>query len=106
MYSHAMSVNAPAPPFQSTEPYVVSANTGGVVRLTLNRPARFNALSLEMIAAIEKELEAIGRDSSARVVVRRIERVAVALGRLRAARRGRQAENEPERGECRCHVIR
>jgi len=64
-----MSVDAPAASVPSTEPYVVSVNEGGVVRLTLNRPARFNALSLEMIAAIERELEAIGRDPSARVVV-------------------------------------
>ena len=69
MYSPAMSVDAPAVSQPPTEPYVLSANAGGVVRLTLNRPARFNALSLEMIAAIERELEVIGRDSAARVVV-------------------------------------
>ncbi len=52
-----------------SEPFVVSKREGGVVRLTLNRPQRFNPLSLEMIAAIEKELESIAGDSSARVVV-------------------------------------
>src|SRR5712692_590539 len=52
-----------------SEPFVVSKREGGVVRLTLNRPQRFNPLSLEMIAAIERELEAIARDPSARVVV-------------------------------------
>src|SRR6266542_5296941 len=52
-----------------SEPFVVSSREGGVVRLTLNRPQRFNPLSLEMIAAIEKELDSIARDSSVRVVV-------------------------------------
>ena len=64
-----MSVDAPAASLTSTEPYVVSANEGGVVRLTLNRPARFNALSLEMIAAIQSELDRLAGDPSARVVV-------------------------------------
>jgi len=41
----------------------------GVVRLTLNRGSRFNPLSLEMIAAIQKELDAVSNDLAARVVV-------------------------------------
>jgi len=41
----------------------------GVVALTLNRPLAFNALSEAMLAALAVELEAIGRDQSARVVV-------------------------------------
>ena len=41
----------------------------GVVALTLNRPLAFNALSEAMLAALALELEAIGRDQSARVVV-------------------------------------
>lgn len=41
----------------------------GVVALTLNRPQAFNALSEAMLAALAAELEAIGRDESARVVV-------------------------------------
>ena len=52
-----------------SEPLVISGNEGGVVRLTLNRPQRFNPLSLEMIAAIQNELESLARDPSARVVV-------------------------------------
>src|SRR3989442_14491204 len=52
-----------------SEPFVVSENEGGVVRLTLNRPQRFNPLSLEMIAAIENELASIAGDPSARVLV-------------------------------------
>jgi len=53
----------------STGPLVLAAREGGVVRLTLNRPERFNPLSLEMIAALQAELDAIAADPSARVVV-------------------------------------
>jgi len=41
----------------------------GVVRLTLNRPQAFNALSEGMIAALQAELDAVARDDAARVVV-------------------------------------
>ena len=41
----------------------------GVVALTLNRPAAFNALSEGMLAAIATELDAIANDDRARVVV-------------------------------------
>ncbi len=53
----------------ASEPLVVSRREGGVVRLTLNRGSRFNPLSLEMIAAIQAELDAIAADPGARVVV-------------------------------------
>jgi enoyl-CoA hydratase/carnithine racemase len=39
------------------------------VRLTLNRPAQFNSLSEEMLAALGTALERIAQDASARVVV-------------------------------------
>jgi enoyl-CoA hydratase/carnithine racemase len=61
-------VNAPQTAAQ-LEPYVLRALDGGVLRLTLNRPAQFNALSLEMLAALQAELEAAGRDAAVRVVV-------------------------------------
>ena len=51
------------------EPLVLRAAAGGIVRLTLNRPAQFNSLSEEMLAALAAELESIARDDSARVVV-------------------------------------
>ncbi|HEU0202198.1 MAG TPA: enoyl-CoA hydratase [Burkholderiaceae bacterium] len=41
----------------------------GVVHLTLNRPAQFNALSEEMLAALQAALDRIAADASARVVV-------------------------------------
>ena len=61
-------MNAPQTPAQ-LEPYVLRDLDGGVLRLTLNRPAQFNALSLEMLAALQAELEAAGRDTAVRVVV-------------------------------------
>ena len=41
----------------------------GVVTLTMNRPANFNALSEEMLAALQEALDAIAADESAQVVV-------------------------------------
>ena len=41
----------------------------GVVTLTLNDPARFNALGSEMLAALQHALDDAGRDESVRVVV-------------------------------------
>ena len=41
----------------------------GVVTLTLNDPARFNALGTEMLTALQQALEDAGRDESVRVVV-------------------------------------
>jgi enoyl-CoA hydratase/carnithine racemase len=41
----------------------------GVVKLTLNRPQAFNALSEAMLAALQAELDALAADESVRVVV-------------------------------------
>jgi enoyl-CoA hydratase/carnithine racemase len=41
----------------------------GIATLTLNRPQQFNALSCDLLARLQAELEAIGRDPSARVVI-------------------------------------
>jgi enoyl-CoA hydratase/carnithine racemase len=51
------------------QPFVVSTVANGVATLTLNRPERFNPLSLQMIAAIQAELDAIASDPSVRVVI-------------------------------------
>jgi len=48
---------------------VVRSDNGGVVTLMLNRAEKFNALSEEMIAALQAELDALAQDPSARVVV-------------------------------------
>jgi enoyl-CoA hydratase/carnithine racemase len=50
-------------------PFVLRADEGGVVTLTLNRGERFNPLSREMIAALQAELDAVAGDPDARVVV-------------------------------------
>lgn len=41
----------------------------GVVTLTLNRPQAFNSLSEDMLAALQKEFDAIADDATVRVVV-------------------------------------
>lgn len=41
----------------------------GVLTLTLNDPARFNALGAEMLAALQQALDDAGRDEAVRVVV-------------------------------------
>ena len=44
-------------------------DTRGVAILTLNRPQAFNALSEAMLAAMQRELDAIANDEAVRVVV-------------------------------------
>jgi enoyl-CoA hydratase/carnithine racemase len=51
------------------EPLVLERRDGGVVHLTLNRPAQFNSLSEEMLAALTATLQKIAQDPAARVVV-------------------------------------
>jgi enoyl-CoA hydratase/carnithine racemase len=41
----------------------------GCVTLTLNRPAQFNALSVELLTALQEQLDAIAKDKSKSVVV-------------------------------------
>jgi enoyl-CoA hydratase/carnithine racemase len=54
----------------NSEPFVLTQRDArGVVTLTLNRPASFNALSEAMLAALQAELDAVAKDDSARVVV-------------------------------------
>ena len=50
-------------------PLVLSERAGGAVRLTLNRGDRFNALSSAMIAALQREVDALAADREARVVI-------------------------------------
>jgi enoyl-CoA hydratase/carnithine racemase len=54
----------------ATAPYVRRERDGrGVVTLTLDRPAAFNALSEGMLAALQAELDGIAVDESVRAVV-------------------------------------
>jgi enoyl-CoA hydratase/carnithine racemase len=50
-------------------PFLLRREEAGVVTLTLNRGERFNPLSTAMIAALDRELAAVGEDRRARVVV-------------------------------------
>ncbi|MGV8898994.1 MAG: enoyl-CoA hydratase [Burkholderiaceae bacterium] len=50
-------------------PMVLQCRSGGVVTLTLNRAAQFNALSEQMMDALQAELDALAQDATARVVV-------------------------------------
>ena len=50
-------------------PELLIDSAGGVVRLTLNRPAKRNALSQSLLAQLGAALEAIAADASTRVVV-------------------------------------
>jgi enoyl-CoA hydratase/carnithine racemase len=53
----------------ATEPLVLTTRNDGVAKLTLNRGARFNPLSSEMIAALDHELEVLGRDTDIRAII-------------------------------------
>src|SRR5262245_34692813 len=53
----------------ATEPFVLSARDAGVATITLNRGARFNPLSSEMIAALRAALDEAAADAEVRVVI-------------------------------------
>jgi enoyl-CoA hydratase/carnithine racemase len=50
-------------------PILLRADREGITTLTLNRPAARNALSRDLMAALQAELAAIGSDRSVKVVV-------------------------------------
>lgn len=54
-----------------TDELVLREDAGGVATLTLNDPARLNALSVAMLAALETRLDALSVDEGVRVVVLR-----------------------------------
>jgi enoyl-CoA hydratase/carnithine racemase len=53
----------------SEQPYVLCSIASAVATLTLNRGDRFNPLSMEMIAALRAEIDAIAANPAVRVVV-------------------------------------
>jgi enoyl-CoA hydratase/carnithine racemase len=60
-----MDMSHPVP----SESILLCEATDGVVTLTLNRPAHFNALSEEMLAALQAAFDDIGADENVRCVV-------------------------------------
>ncbi len=58
-----------APDRQVTELVLRETLEPGLVRLTLNRPNAFNALSEAMLTALQTELDAIAKDATIRVVI-------------------------------------
>jgi enoyl-CoA hydratase/carnithine racemase len=50
-------------------PLLLSAHAGGVLRLTLNRPQARNALSSELMAALQAALDGAAWDNATRVIV-------------------------------------
>jgi enoyl-CoA hydratase/carnithine racemase len=57
-------MDAPAPP-----PLLLTAHASGVLRLVLNRPHARNALSSELMAALQAALDGAAADNATRVVV-------------------------------------
>ena len=53
----------------AAEPVLLRSDAEGVVGLTLNRPDQYNALSRELLARLQAELDAIKDDPAVRVVV-------------------------------------
>ncbi|MGZ5270634.1 MAG: enoyl-CoA hydratase [Ramlibacter sp.] len=53
----------------TTAPVLVDRDARGVVTLTMNRPASFNALGEEMLGALQAALDRVADDASARAVV-------------------------------------
>lgn len=69
-------------------------DTGGVTRLHMNAPERLNALSDEMLAALQGQIDALMEDRSARVVILSGAGKAFCAGHdLKQMQAGRQAED-------------
>lgn len=67
--SAVTSASASAIPADPSPPVLHTCDERGVHSLVLNRPATFNALSEEMLAALQTALDAVALDASARIVV-------------------------------------
>jgi enoyl-CoA hydratase/carnithine racemase len=56
-------------PRQQQEPMLLRHDEHGITTLTLNRPQQFNALSEELLSALQGSLDEIGEDRSVRIVI-------------------------------------
>src|SRR5687768_6638664 len=59
----------PDPAVAADAAELVRSDAGGVATLTLNRPQQFNALSSSLLAALQREIDAIASDTRVRVLV-------------------------------------
>jgi len=57
------------PALKTNEPILLREDRGPVARLTLNRPAARNALSVPLMSALQDALDRVAQDDSVRVVV-------------------------------------
>ena len=62
-------MNERARPEAVAEPVLLTSVEGGIARLTMNRPRQYNAISREMLDAMQSALDAIARDRAIRAVV-------------------------------------
>src|SRR3954471_17617682 len=53
----------------ASDQLVLRADTAGIATLTLNRPQKFNALSVDMLDALQSALDRVAADAAIRVVV-------------------------------------
>jgi enoyl-CoA hydratase/carnithine racemase len=65
--NEGMFMNAPVE--AGVRPYVLTRTQNGVRTLTMNRGERFNALSREMLAALEAAIDEAGADAAVRAIV-------------------------------------
>jgi enoyl-CoA hydratase/carnithine racemase len=63
-----MNERAQAPEIEA-EPVLVTQLRDGVARLTMNRPRQFNAISMDMLHAMQRALDDVAGDTDVRVVV-------------------------------------
>ena len=75
-----------------SDPLLIRQDRDAVATLTLNNPAKLNALSDEMLAALQEALDALAEDTSVRVIVLKGAGKAFCAGHdLRQMTEGRQA---------------
>jgi enoyl-CoA hydratase/carnithine racemase len=79
-------------------PFVLTTVANGVATLTLNRPARFNPLSSQMIGALQAELNVIASNTAVRVVILAAEGRGFCAGHDLKEMRGHTGDKNWQRG--------